>query len=195
MGWVYEQQKRKLLEPDPIPHLKYFKKATFKTFSNLYVELENLIETKKVNWSSFDQISINTVPGIDEDEFGCGSLVKLNKDTGEWETPYNEEDFTHIRKCFKGTQFEEVYNELKKHCKVGRVRLMKMVPDRVLPWHFDYNDRYHYPIKTQIGCNLMIENECLNIPQDEWWWTQTTKWHSAMNGSNDFRVHIVAIIL
>lgn len=195
MAWVYEQQKRKLLEPDPIPDLKYFKKAQLKTFNNLYGELEKIINDGKVNWNSVNQILINTVPGIDDDEFGCGSLVKFNEDTGEWETQYGEEDFTVIRKCFKGTVFEEVYDELKSNANIGRVRLMKMVPNRVLPWHFDYNDRYHYPIKTQIGCNLIIENECLNIPQDEWWWTQTTKWHTAMNGSNKSRIHIVAIIL
>jgi len=195
MGWVYEQQRRKLLEPDPIPDLKYFKKAPLKTFNNLYEKLQKIINDGKVDWNSVNQILINTVPGIDDDEFGCGSLVKLNAFTGEWETPYGEEDFTDIRKCFKGTVFEEVYEELKSNANIGRVRLMKMAPDRVLPWHFDYNDRYHYPIKTQIGCNLIIENECLNIPQDEWWWTQTTKWHSAMNGSNESRIHIVAIIL
>lgn len=195
MEWVLEQQKQGNFNSQ---HLSFqnFKKVDIKTFDNLYEHLLTMISDNKVNWSANGQICINTVPGIkDSNDFGTGSLVLYNEEKDEWETLYYEKDFSVIRDCFKDTIFEDLYNEVKKHADIGRLRIMKMNEMRVLPWHYDYNTRFHYPIKTNPACMLVIENEALHIPQNEWWFTDTCKWHTAYNASSEERIHIVACIL
>ena len=111
------------------------------------------------------------------------------------ETPLLETDFTEICTIFKGTVFEEILIELKKQYKVGRVRIMKSLPKTCLTWHIDDTIRIHYPIKTQEGCLMIIEDEVKHLDQDMWWKAYTTVPHTAMNASKDIRVHLVVTIL
>ena len=110
--------------------------------------------------------------------------------------PLKEEEFDTLCSVFRGTDFELAYNELNERYNLGRVRLMMMQPRRCLSWHYDYENRIHYPIKTQKGNFMVIEEEVKHLEQDQWYLTKTGyNNHTAFNGSSESRTHLVANLL
>jgi len=109
--------------------------------------------------------------------------------------PLKEDSFEVLCTGFKDSLFEDVYNELTSKYVVGRIRVMNSKPKKCLSWHEDTTPRLHYPIKTQDGCFMVIENESKYLKQNQWYWTNTTLPHTAFNGSTDERLHLVVTIL
>jgi hypothetical protein len=110
--------------------------------------------------------------------------------------PLSESDFTVLCSQFKNTIFEDMYNALKKEFNIGRVRLMALSPKTCLSWHTDDTNRIHYPLITQPGCFMIIDDEIMHIPQDEWWIASTcATYHTAMNSSVKPRIHLVASLI
>ena len=54
---------------------------------------------------------------------------------------------------------------------------------------------FHYPVKTQDGCFMVIENEIKYLELNNWYWTNTVLLHTAFNASKEDRIHLVAVIL
>ena len=187
-----------------------FERITFLPEYDLYSELMTMLDDGRLQWrdknnNSSYQICLNSTKN-DPDNFllGRGSLYydwdNSKNINGELvvpprETPLNEEDFTELCGVYKGTQFEEVYNELTKHFVVGRVRIMNLRPKQCLTWHCDDTYRIHYPIKTQEGCMMIINNEVKHLDKNTWWKTFTTSNHTALNASKENRYHLVACVL
>ena len=109
--------------------------------------------------------------------------------------PLQEEQFTTLCSAFKGTLFEEVYNTLSEKYKLGRVRLMNSQPKTCLSWHKDDTTRIHYPMKTQEGCIMVIQDEVKHLEQNTWYHTNTRVKHTAVNASKETRLHLVACVL
>ena len=108
----------------------------------------------------------------------------------------DESKYTEIVPEFKKTYFEEVYNTLKKHFKLGRVRILLKEPRSTLSWHRDPEPRLHIPIITNKGCRMVIEEVCRHMPADgSVWITNNTKYHNAFNGGEENRIHLVACVL
>lgn len=189
-----------------------------KTNSN-FIELndlpvyDNLLEHLDNNLMHYlqteGQICINTVPGHEDDFlFGSGSLKndwsKKNITTEnemivlnvpEKTKRYHEKDFTIICNRFKNTPFQKIYEEIKnKYSFVGRVRIFYSNPVTCLSWHNDYCKRIHYPIKTQEGCIMIIDDEVAHLKQHTWYETDTSKMHTAVNASRENRIHLVAVV-
>jgi hypothetical protein len=190
--------------------MNYFKEFSNLQVYDLYSELNKLIETNTISWSQGNQICLNTtLDKLDNYLFGCGSLThdwdnakKIVDQYGnesleipEYQTQYKEKDFSVLCSQFKNTLFEKVYNELSTYYKLGRVRIMKSKPKTCLSWHVDTSVRLHYPIKTQEGCFMVIDNEVKHLPQNTWWWTDTRLPHTAFNSSKEDRIHLVAVLL
>lgn len=150
-----------------------------------------------IDWQEYNQICINTVPGQEDNhQFGEGYLAYAWNNISELPmTPPVEADFTEVCTIFKGTVFEELLNELKQKFKIGRVRIMKSMPGTCLTWHSDDTVRVHYPMKTQEGCYMVFEDEVVHLDQNSWVKTFTKIPHTAMNASEDVRIHLVACIL
>ena len=72
---------------------------------------------------------------------------------------------------------------------------MNSLPKTCLSWHEDQTPRLHYPIKTQSGCFMVIENESKHLKQNQWYWTNTTVPHTAFNGSKQPRLHLIVTVL
>jgi hypothetical protein len=177
---------------------------------DLYTELNNLISNNIIKWPQSNQICLNTT-ALDNSNYllGTGSLiydwdnaVSIIDDNGnetvkveKYKTSYQETDFTVLCSQFVGTLFEEVYNALSKQYKLGRVRLMRSKSKTCLSWHTDSSVRIHYPIKTQEGCFMIIGDEVKHLSLNQWWLTNTLLYHTAMNASNEDRIHLVAAIL
>jgi len=50
-------------------------------------------------------------------------------------------------------------------------------------------------MKTQEGCLMIIEDQVKHLEQDSWHWTDTLNKHTAMNASQQDRIHLVATII
>jgi hypothetical protein len=171
----------------------------------VYLDLLDQVQPYFEQWNS-SQICITSPVGHENDLiYGNGSLAydwsKLTVDSdGKQhvplrETVLKEEDFTQICTPFIGTDIEDIWCHLKKYYDVGRVRVFENHPGSCLSWHIDGQDRVHYPIKTQPGCLMVIEDEVQHLEQNQWYYTKTTAPHSAFNGSKEKRIHLVANIL
>ncbi len=107
-----------------------------------------------------------------------------------------ESKYTQFVEEFKYTYFKEVYNELQKSYRLGRVRLLLKEPRSTLSWHRDPEPRLHIPIYTNPGCIMVIDEIAKHMPADgSVWITNNTKYHNAFNGGEENRVHLVACVL
>jgi hypothetical protein len=186
-----------------------YKKLKNLPIYDLKTELSYLLEEKKIEWKG-NQICLNcTRKNSDDFSEGVGSLYydwsnvkKINDKNGNMkidvplrENSLKESDFKYFCNVFSNTLFEEVYLELEKKYKLGRVRLMKSVPKTCLSWHKDTSKRIHFPIKTQSGCFMIIDNEVFYLEENNWYITDTEKYHTAVNASKEERIHLVATVL
>jgi hypothetical protein len=177
---------------------------------DLLTDLNFLYQNKKISWPKSNQICINTIASEPTNYLkGTGSLthdwnnaVETIDESGNnklivplHENLLHEEDFTVLCKQFENTAFEKIYKLLSQKYKLGRVRLMKSIPKSCLSWHTDSSPRIHYPIKTQEGCFMVIEDEVKHLESTKWYWTNTIKTHTAFNASKEDRIHLVAVIL
>lgn len=185
--------------------MSHFHKLDLPTF-----ELADWIVSQGFDWGPSNQICINSPwPGNRDYLLGTGSLQYdwANKrrienpdgsftwDVPEFEEQYSEIDFRYLTETFRDTPLEEVYNLVSSRWSFGRVRLMRSQPKTCLSWHTDTSPRLHYPINTQEGCLMVVEDEVKHMPADTWWMVDTTLPHTAMNASRESRVHLVAVIL
>ena len=175
---------------------------------DLHTEFLRLLDEKKIWWSNRgpDQICLNA-PKNDSSNClaGRGSLYfdwdnSYTDKQGKLQVPkrpvmLNEDDFNVLCTGFKNSLFEDVYNSIIKQYTVGRIRIMNSRPKTCLSWHEDQTPRLHYPIKTQSGCFMVIENESKHLEQNQWYWTNTTVPHTAFNGSTEERLHLVVTVL
>jgi hypothetical protein len=190
--------------------MKNFKKINDLEICNLKDELTRLLSNNIIEFSKSNQISITTTKDHPDDfNLGVGhllydwsKLVEVKNADGttkrvpsEREFPLKEEDFSIVCSQFKDTLFEEMYDTISKKYRLGRVRIMKMAPRYTMSWHHDLNPRLHLPIKTQPGCFMVIEDEVMHIPQSTWYLTNTELFHTAVNSSDEERIHVVATIL
>ena len=189
--------------------MKYFTEVDLPRYDTLLSELTELLNSNKLSWGDKNQICLNSVSGFENDfHKGAGSLGKDhiysntnllsgvdNFEIVKKENRLFETDFTVLCNAFKGTIFENLYDMLSDRYLLGRVRIMKLDIKNCLSWHVDMTPRLHYPILTQEGCFLVIEDEIMHMPIGKWYMADTTKKHTAFNGSNKSRIHLVATIL
>ena len=112
------------------------------------------------------------------------------------ENEVDESQYLEFVEDFKGTYFEEVYNELSKKHKLGRVRLLLLEPRNSLSWHRDPEPRLHIPIFTNPGAHVVIDDRVKHLPADgSVWFTDTRNYHTVFNGGEENRIHLVATYL
>jgi len=108
----------------------------------------------------------------------------------------NESAYTEFVKDLEDTYFKNVYDELSKRFKLGRVSILLKEPRSTLSWHRDPEPRLHIPIITNPGCIMVIENIAKHLPADgSVYITNNLKYHNAFNGGEENRVHLVACLL
>lgn len=118
--------------------------------------------------------------------------------TGEYPPPRTrkvaEQDFNKIVPELNGLYLYEVLKHLQYKFNIGRTRLMLSKPKTCLSWHHDSTYRIHIPIFTQEGCIMVWENCTIHMPEGSLYWADTTKLHTAFNGSFKERIHLVATV-
>ena len=150
----------------------------------------------------FAAISLNQIPGDPNSIKGNNvrGVYWTKPDSSGQETQrdvtIDESKYTKFVEDFKNTYFKEVYDELSKHYKLGRVRLLLKEPRSTLSWHRDPEPRLHIPIYTNPGCLMVIDKIAHHMPADgSVWVTNNIKYHNAFNGGEENRVHLVACVL
>jgi hypothetical protein len=94
------------------------------------------------------------------------------------------------------TYFKNVYDVLSQHYKLGRVRILKLDSRSCLSYHRDPEARLHVPIVTNPGSLMIVDKQAYHMTADGGvYYLNTTKYHTALNGGNEPRVHLVATIL
>ena len=192
--------------------MSYYSEVDLPKFDMLG-ELTLLEDLEKISWlkpaktSSSEQICLNAAPGYTHDiSFGAGYFADKGKSdyfirhtpNGDERIPMKPSSVYDWKLCdiFIGTVFEDVYNTIKDQYKIGRVRLLKSLPGTCMNWHIDPIPRLHYPIQTDIGCLMIIEDEVYHLPVNTWTFAHTDNgYHTALNASDISRIHLVADIL
>jgi len=172
--------------------------------------LNDLLSQNILSWGIHNQICLNSIKGKEDDyHLGAASLnrdwnkeEKVLQPNGTYKTvvplrknPLKPRDFTELCTPFRKTVFEDLWNFLKLSYNIGRIRFMKSSSKTCLSWHTDISPRLHFPIKTQVGCFMVIEDEVKHLDEGKWWYAETTKLHTAFNGSFQDRIHLVVDIL
>ena len=150
----------------------------------------------------FAGISLNQIPGDPESTKGKnvrGIFWTKPNGTGkevQRDSAIDESKYTEFVEEFKNTYFKDVYDQLTKKYKLGRVRLLLKEPRSTLSWHRDPEPRLHIPIYTNPGSIMVVEEVAKHMPADgSVWITNNTKYHNAFNGGEENRVHLVACVL
>ena len=150
----------------------------------------------------FAGISLNQIPGDPNSVKGNnvrGIYWTKPDSTGvevQRESKIDEHKYTEFVDDFKNTYFKEVYDQLTKKYKLGRMRLLLKEPRSTLSWHRDPEPRLHIPIYTNPGAIMVVDNVAKHMPADgSVWITNNTKYHNAFNGGEENRVHLVACVL
>ena len=168
--------------------------------------LKEILKIKKYDTANgiknFAAICLNQIPGNPESIKGSnarGVYWTKPDHTGKEEirdTLLDETLYSEFVKDFENTYFKEVYNQLSKKFKLGRVRILLKEPRSTLSWHRDPEPRLHIPIITNPGSIMVIDNVAKHMPADgSVWITNNTKNHNAFNGGEENRIHLVACVL
>ena len=150
----------------------------------------------------FAGIPLNQIPGDPDSVKGNnvrGIYWTKPDSTGvevQRESKIDEHKYTEFVDDFKNTYFKEVYDQLTKKYKLGRMRLLLKEPRSTLSWHRDPEPRLHIPIYTNPGAIMVVDNVAKHMPADgSVWITNNTKYHNVFNGGEENRVHLVACVL
>jgi len=146
-----------------------------------------------------------TYSDLDDENIPCNipyrnsSIRELSKQTqGNITSVLNTWSAKNILKPFQKTYTEQViknvdqwFNSQDLRCTVAKYAYSR--PGTCLPMHTDhYPYRYHIPIKTQSGCVMIIDNVLCSMPNvGTMYRMPSTVEHTAINASDDERIHLV----
>lgn len=106
-----------------------------------------------------------------------------------------ELEFSELDPAFAGTYFERVHAELAARFPVGRVRVLSKGIYNCNSWHRDPEPRLHVPIVTNPGSLFVVGHHVTHLPADgSVYFTDTRGYHTAVNGGEHRRVHLVAAL-
>jgi len=106
-----------------------------------------------------------------------------------------EIDFSEFNPKFAGTYFEHVHQELTKRFPIGRTRMLSKGLYNCNSWHRDPEPRLHIPVISNPGSLFIVNHHATHLPADgSVYFTDTRGYHTALNGGETQRVHIVAAL-
>lgn len=107
----------------------------------------------------------------------------------------DEAQFSEFNPLFSGTYLEEVHSELTKRFPIGRVRVLSKGLYNCNSWHRDPEPRLHIPVISNPGSLFVVNHHVTHLPADgSVYFTDTRGYHTALNGGDNHRVHIVAAL-
>ena len=149
----------------------------------------------------FGTLPVTRRPGTDgRDPVDLSGRFWTRPDSSYTEVPrdaiVDEAAYTELVPDFAGTYFEEVIDQLRTIATIGRVRINLKQPYNANSWHRDPEPRIHIPLHTNPGCVFVVNRFCTHLPADgSVYFTDTRGYHSAFNGGETPRVHLVAAVV
>lgn len=105
----------------------------------------------------------------------------------------DERAFSQFNPKFSGTYFEDVHKALTARFTIGRMRVLSKGLYNCNSWHRDPEPRLHIPVISNPGSLFIVNHHVTHLPADgSVYFTDTRGYHSALNGGENARVHIVA---
>nr|7V4F_A Chain A, Beta-hydroxylase [Streptomyces sp. MK730-62F2]7V4F_B Chain B, Beta-hydroxylase [Streptomyces sp. MK730-62F2]7V4M_B Chain B, Beta-hydroxylase [Streptomyces sp. MK730-62F2]7V4N_A Chain A, Beta-hydroxylase [Streptomyces sp. MK730-62F2]7V4N_B Chain B, Beta-hydroxylase [Streptomyces sp. MK730-62F2]ACQ63618.1 beta-hydroxylase [Streptomyces sp. MK730-62F2] len=104
----------------------------------------------------------------------------------------SDSDFTEVHGELRDTYLGEVFDRLP--FKPIRTRIMALDPKYCYSVHRDLTPRYHLAVTTSEHARFVFieHDKVLHIPADgDLYYVDTRQLHSAFNGGDDMRIHIV----
>ncbi|MGB0866005.1 MAG: hypothetical protein ACPGSC_05820, partial [Granulosicoccaceae bacterium] len=148
----------------------------------------------------FSAFGLTRRPGVEKPTpYDLSGLFWTRVDDS-YEEVQREEDvdeflFTEFNPALIGSYFEHVHQELVKRFPIGRMRVLGKMPYNCNSWHRDPEPRLHIPIISNPGSLFVVNHHVTHLPADgSVYFTDTRGYHTAMNGGEDQRVHIVAAL-
>ena len=132
-----------------------------------------------------NQIILQTqVEGNEDWLTGVGSIEKLENK--------QENDYVHIQPSLRGSELEQLINQYGAY----RTRIMRMPPISCYSVHRDFSVRIHIPVVSNNDSFLIWPRlqVCSRLLPGLVYWTDTTKEHTAINGGDLDRIHIVMCV-
>ncbi len=128
-----------------------------------------------------------------------GASVPLRDGVGWYDG--SETDFSIFNEAFRGTIFEEFYENVP--YRLGRVRLMMMPPRTSYSYHADKEPRLHVAIETNPNAYLLVDDDSghrswkIKVPANGGtYWVDTRRTHTAINTDAALeRIHLVANVV
>ena len=107
----------------------------------------------------------------------------------------DESAFTEWVPTFADTYFQEVWETLCTIAPIGRMRVLSKGLYNCNSWHRDPEPRLHIPIISNPGSLFVVNHHVTHLPADgSVYFTDTRGYHTALNGGESNRVHIVAAL-
>ncbi len=111
------------------------------------------------------------------------------------EEPVDERAFTEFAPMFADTYFKYVHSELTRRFPVGRMRVLSKGLYNCNSWHRDPEPRLHIPLVSNPGALFAVNHHITHLPADgSVYFTDTRGYHTALNGGETHRAHIVAAL-
>lgn len=155
----------------------------------------------KVNKAAgFGAFSLTRRPGVEiETPNDLSGLFYTRVDDSykevEREEVVDESAFTEFVPTFVDTYFHEVWEVLSKIAPIGRMRVLSKGLYNCNSWHRDPEPRLHIPIISNPGSLFIVNHHATHLPADgSVYFTDTRGYHTALNGGESHRVHIVAAL-
>jgi hypothetical protein len=104
----------------------------------------------------------------------------------------SDSDFTEVHAELRGSYLGEVFDRLP--FKPIRTRIMALDPKHCYSVHRDMTPRYHLAVTTSEHARFVFveHGKVVNVPADgNLYYVDTRHLHSAFNGGDDIRIHIV----
>lgn len=156
--------------------------------------LESLQEILAKYPFTFDRRQISLVHRTETDQSildGVGSLYDF--ENRKWNA--RENDFRFFNEEFKDTYFHEIFTRMQEYTggKIRRFRLMNIPPKTCYSMHQDPTVRYHLVLRTNEQAFFVFQKlGAFFLPADQHiYWVNTRHFHTAMNGGQEDRVHLV----
>ena len=150
--------------------------------------------------SGFHVMALTRRPGSEHlaPEDNCGRFW-TRVDDSYTEVPrdimVDESAYSEFNPLFADTYLAQVYEQLIARFPIGRMRVLGKDPYNCNSWHRDPEPRLHIPIISNPGSLFIVNHHCTHLPADgSVYFTDTRGYHTALNGGEDSRVHIVAAL-
>ena len=103
--------------------------------------------------------------------------------------------FSEFVPLFADTYFKHVHQALTEISPIGRMRVLSKGLYNCNSWHRDPEPRLHIPIISNPGSLFVVNHHVTHLPADgSVYFTDTRGYHTALNGGESHRVHIVAAL-